>query len=76
VVMPHISGMQLIERLTVGRPEMKVLCMSGYTGEAALRHGMVDSNIPFVQKPLTPETLLIKVRQVLDHEPGTTPSLY
>ncbi|HEX4334460.1 MAG TPA: ATP-binding protein [Polyangiaceae bacterium] len=68
VIMPHISGMQLIERLTVGRPEMKVLCMSGYTGEAAARHGILDANIPFVQKPLTPEVLLIQVRKLLDHD--------
>jgi signal transduction histidine kinase len=65
VILPHIGGMQLIDRLTASRPDIKVLCMSGYTGEAAVRHGVVDANIPFVQKPLTPETLLIKVRQVL-----------
>jgi len=68
VILPQISGMQLIERLTAGRPEMKILCMSGYTNEAAARHGVVESGVAFVQKPLTPEALLVKVRQVLDHD--------
>jgi signal transduction histidine kinase/CheY-like chemotaxis protein len=68
VIMPDMSGMMLISRLLAIRPNMKVICMSGYTGEAAVRHGIVESGIAFVQKPLTPETLLVKVRQVLDQD--------
>ncbi len=66
VVMPQMSGVQLAQRLASVRPAMRVLCMSGYTDDAALRHGVVDSAMAFVQKPLTPAGLLQKVRQVLD----------
>jgi len=70
-IMPQMSGMQLIERLTAMRPELKVICMSGYAGEAAVRHGIVDPRIAFVQKPLTPESLLRKVREELDRAPNS-----
>ncbi len=66
VVMPQLSGVELAHRLTAMRPELKVVCMSGYTDEAVLRHGVIDSSLLFVQKPLTPEALLTKVRQALD----------
>jgi signal transduction histidine kinase len=66
VVMPQMSGVQLAARLTEVRSDMRVLCMSGYTDEAVLRHGLIDSGLSFIQKPLTPNGLLRKVRQVLD----------
>jgi len=66
VVMPHMSGRQLAERLRVLRPEIKVLYMSGYTNDAVIRHGVVDSVIAFIQKPFTPHTLAPKIREVLD----------
>jgi CheY-like chemotaxis protein len=66
VIMPQMSGMQLIERLRATRPDLRAVCMSGYTGEAAMRHGVLQQGVAFVQKPLTPEALLIKVREVLE----------
>jgi two-component system cell cycle sensor histidine kinase/response regulator CckA len=48
---------------------MKVLFMSGYTDDAVVRHGVLSSELAFVQKPLTPTALLGKIRQVLG-EPG------
>jgi PAS domain S-box-containing protein len=66
VVMPQMSGPELAKRLAQERPGMKVLCMSGYTDDAAVRHGVIDSAFAYLQKPLTVETLTRKVRDVLD----------
>jgi CheY-like chemotaxis protein len=66
VVMPRISGRELVESLEGMRPEMKVLFMSGYTDNAIVHHWILDNRIAFIQKPFTPGDLARKVREVLD----------
>jgi two-component system, cell cycle sensor histidine kinase and response regulator CckA len=71
VVMPQMSGPELAKRLCAARPGMKVVFMSGYTDDSIVRHGVLESGLAFIQKPVTPRLLATKLREVLDaHEVG------
>jgi len=70
--MPQMSGPELAKRLAATRPEMKILCMSGYTDDSIVRHGVLETGVAFVQKPITPGLLTRKVREVLDGEDVST----
>jgi len=70
VVMPETSGKEIADCLTLLRPTTRVLFMSGYTDEAIVHHGVLDSNVEFIQKPFTPIALAKKVRHVLDSTGG------
>ena len=72
VVMPQMSGAELAKRLTHARPDMKVLCMSGYADDAIVRHGVLEAHFAFIQKPITPEGLALKLRAVLNRGNGNT----
>ena len=66
VVMPQMSGPEVAEKLTVVRPDIKVLYMSGYPDHPVFSHGGVKRGTAFLQKPFTPNVLTQKVREVLD----------
>lgn len=66
VIMPKMNGKELRERMAVIRPQTKVLFVSGYTDEVIVHHGLLDPGVNFLQKPICAQTLLHKVRAVLD----------
>jgi two-component system, cell cycle sensor histidine kinase and response regulator CckA len=72
VVMPQMSGPELAKRIAAHRPKMKVLCMSGYTDDSIVRHGVLDAATSFLQKPITMASLTAKVREVLDTDTPTS----
>ena len=67
VVMPGMGGPQFAELAANYRSTMKVLYMSGYTGDSIAHHGDLDAGVAFLQKPFSSESLLQKVREVLNN---------
>ena len=76
VMMPRMNGRQLSDALLARQPDLRVLFISGYTGDAIADRGLIDSSMAFLQKPFTVESLQRKVREVLDaapKQPSATP---
>jgi len=65
VVMPGIGGAELVKRCLGGDREMPVIYMSGYTDEAVVRHGILEKDVEFIQKPFSPSDLVQKIHRVL-----------
>ena len=66
VVMPKMSGRELEKKITPLYPEIKVLFVSGYTDNAIVHHGVLDSDVAFLAKPFSTDALVHKVREMLD----------
>ncbi len=69
VVMPQMGGLELAEKLHATHPDIKVLFTSGYTGDYLSQLNTLTTGTEFLAKPYMPETLAIKVREVLDQRP-------
>jgi two-component system cell cycle sensor histidine kinase/response regulator CckA len=54
------------EKVAALRPGIKALFLSGYTDDAVVRHGVLESEVAFLQKPFSRMDLARKVRKVLD----------
>jgi PAS domain S-box-containing protein len=66
VIMPGCGGPELLSRLHVQSPTLRVLYMSGYTEQSAATQTGIDRGIPFVQKPFTAAEFVRQVRKALD----------
>jgi len=66
VVMPKKGGRELAEDLRKTLPSLKVLFISGYTGDFAVRNAILESGAVFLQKPFSMQSLAKKIREVLD----------
>ena len=68
VVMPEMNGKELSEKLLELIPGLKILFMSGYMDDTILHHGVLDEGVSFLQKPFSSQSLVQKVRKVLDEK--------
>ena len=65
IVMPGMNGPELAKKLTVKRPKLKVIYISGYANVAIFDHNIFKKGKNFIQKPFTPDILLNKVEVIL-----------
>ena len=74
VVMPGLNGRELADRARAIRPGLQVLFTTGYTRNAVVHNGVVDSDVFFIPKPFTVEQLALKLRTVLNRSSSTADS--
>ncbi|HYH82159.1 MAG TPA: PAS domain S-box protein, partial [Longimicrobium sp.] len=65
VVMPRVGGPALVQQIRKGFPDLRVLYMSGYTDEALLHHGVLNSGVELIEKPFSPDQLVRRVRGMM-----------
>ncbi|MCX7965007.1 MAG: response regulator, partial [Syntrophorhabdaceae bacterium] len=66
VIMPEMNGKELSKMLLSIKPDLKCLFMSGYTNNAIIHNGIVESGISYIQKPFTLHELSVKVRETIE----------
>jgi two-component system, cell cycle sensor histidine kinase and response regulator CckA len=70
VVMPGMNADDMCRTLLAKQPGLPVLYMSGYTDDAIVQRGMLEAGVNFLEKPFSPTSLALRVREVLDHRPS------
>lgn len=68
VVMPGMSGKELLDRIQETHPDVRVLFVSGYTDNVILRHGIQEGEVHFLEKPFSSERLAVKIREILRND--------
>ena len=66
VIMPKKNGKEAYEEISKINTDIKTLFLSGYTSDILNKEGIIEEGINFISKPVSPEALLSKVREVLD----------
>ena len=66
VVMPDMGGVELADRVAAAHPNVRIVYMSGYSEGDKLHPGVRQSRYPFLQKPFSPESLAVRIREALD----------
>ena len=66
VIMPGMNGRDLADTLRASYPNIKCLFMSGYTANVIARHGVLEENMSFIQKPFSYKELGAKIREIID----------
>ncbi len=69
VVMPHMSGKELADRMRALYPHTRILFTSAYTENAIVHQGVLDEGVALLQKPFSPSELARRLRAVLDQAP-------
>jgi len=67
VIMPDMNGKELSKKVSGLLPDTKVIFISGYTDDYIVHGGELENDVNFIQKPFTVNTLLSKIREVLDN---------
>ncbi|HKB89844.1 MAG TPA: response regulator, partial [Opitutaceae bacterium] len=68
LVMPEgMTGLELAEKLLIEKPDLKVICTSGYSGDMMERAFIQHESIRFMHKPYQPRMLASAVRDALNH---------
>ncbi|HMG59979.1 MAG TPA: response regulator, partial [Burkholderiales bacterium] len=71
LIMPGMSGRELVQALRQIRPSVAALYVSGYTEDEIIRRGLHDPSVAFLHKPFTADELTNKVRALLDARPSS-----
>jgi two-component system cell cycle sensor histidine kinase/response regulator CckA len=66
IAMPQMDGVQLSTEFRCLFPQAKIILMSGYTEKSRLQRVMAEPNVEFIAKPFRPQSLMHKVREMLD----------
>lgn len=72
VIMPGMNGKELADKVSEINQAVKIIFISGYTENTIAHHGILDPEINYIQKPLTPTILIRKLRRVLDARRGAS----
>jgi PAS domain S-box-containing protein len=68
IVMPHMSGKELADRVRALYPHTRILFTSAYTENSIVHQGVLDKGVALLPKPFTPLALAQKLRHVLDQQ--------